>query len=706
MKNSWSTCITRLALILVLFLIVPVAVQANDYTITLKPGWNFISTPKILDSGNNTPVIFKDVNTSGRSMWQYDAQAQHWKAMNASTRVTMLDGIWIYSNTTIDVPLFFSQDPPTTPPAKQVSAGWNAIGFSDSVPCSAYSALISVDHNWTQVTGYNATAQGYEVSIVRGGTGIHSISREMLPAQGYWLNMSGNGVLAACGGCADSDGDGLSNAWEVAGFADVNYNGVKDAGDADLPGANLSRPDVYVQYDWMNWSAPGNACDSSADCTAWGPGHDGETCTGPKVIATKAGSCGYACTVDANCTTRSPGDHTHERCISNVCQHTHDPEVLAPGALQAVADSFAAHGINLHIIRGQELPHSIVTSFRRNSEMQDVCEGGSSYSGSAGLGKYAVSLYDLKAMSALDKLNMTYHYALFGHYSACDTTAHCGACPSATNPDGSPKGEPLAGESGLAEISGNDFIVSLGNHLQDSGYEPGIFNIGSTFMHELGHNFGIHHGGGIDTPCTTDAECPGGTPGSCSATAVGTYCQYSDDIPYKTNYLSIMNYGYQWTGIISAAPDGSNSPITCESDGDCAAPNHCNLVSPPGFCARLDFSNEVLPRGGNTPGVLDQTNLNEQAGLGSLRTPDLFYFTDLMGGLAEATQSAARTVGPVDWDGDGDYDNDHVRADTRCGIEYHCSEPQITRLAGHADWGPAAQSNFTYKFQYTPYAGD
>jgi len=116
MKNSLITRIRCLTLILVFFLIVPVAVQANDATITLKPGWNFISTPKILDSGNDTPLIFKDVNTSGRSIWQYDAQAQQWKAMNASTRVNMLDGIWIYSNQTIDVSLFFSQDSPGSPP--------------------------------------------------------------------------------------------------------------------------------------------------------------------------------------------------------------------------------------------------------------------------------------------------------------------------------------------------------------------------------------------------------------------------------------------------------------------------------------------------------------------------------------------------------------------------------------------------------------
>ena len=560
---------------------------------------------------------------------------------------------------------------------------------------------------WTSSDIAKATidARGLATSVAPGEATIKATSGSTTGSTTLIVNPPLD-ACAAISSCKDTDGDGFCNEWENNGYIDLNGNGVYDKGaDISLPNADPNKPDVYVHYDWMGWGPPGNACNIPADCMAWGPGHTGETCSGPQVIPTKAGSCVYTCNVDTDCTTRAD-HHEHERCISHICQHTHDPELLAPGAFQAVADSFADHGINLHIIRGHGLPHSFVTSFRRNSEMQDICEGGSTYSGSAGVGKYAVSLYDLKAISALDKLNIAYHYAFFGHFSSCDTSAHCSVCPAATNPDGSPKGAPMVGESGIAEISGNDFIVSLGDFFQDNDFKPGFFSIGTTFMHELGHNLGLHHGGGIDTPCETDADCPGGAPGSCSVTPVGKYCPQSDDITYKTNYLSIMNYGYQWTGIIPAAPDGSNSPITCQSDGDCPARNYCNLVYPPGYCARLDFSNEVLPTGGNTPGVLDQTNLNEQAGLGSLRTPDLFYFTDLIGGMGGAYSSVARTVGPVDWDGDGDYDNDHVMADTRCNIEYPCSTPQIMPLAGHIDWGPAAPAKFTYKFQCTPFSGD
>ena len=92
------------------------------------------------------------------------------------------------------------------------------------------------------------------------------------------------------------------------------------------------------------------------------------------MLPSQAASCRYACSADADCTSRGPVIW-REKCAANSCVHTHDPEVKAPGALQAVVDSFAAHGINLHLIRGHALPHSLVTSYRLDSQMTDVCEG-------------------------------------------------------------------------------------------------------------------------------------------------------------------------------------------------------------------------------------------------------------------------------------------------------------------------------------------
>jgi PKD repeat protein len=175
---------------------IQVSERAGNYTLTLRSGWNFISTPRKLATGNDTPTIFNAVNTGGHSIWQYNASIKQWKAMTVSSRINPLDGIWINSDRTMDVTLWFHLDPLSTPPAKPVYTGWNAVGFSDITPLSAKSTLLSVDAGWTHTIGYDAANQSYEVSIIKGDTGSHSETREMQPTKGYWLYMVSNGTLA------------------------------------------------------------------------------------------------------------------------------------------------------------------------------------------------------------------------------------------------------------------------------------------------------------------------------------------------------------------------------------------------------------------------------------------------------------------------------------------------------------------------------
>ncbi|MBU6412300.1 MAG: hypothetical protein KGS45_02405 [Planctomycetes bacterium] len=72
--------------------------------------------------------------------------------------------------------------------------------------------------------------------------------------------------------------------------------------------------------------------------------------------------------------------------------------------------------------------------------------------------------------------------------------------------------------SGVAELPGNDFMVTLG------GFDPpgGTANEqAATFMHEMGHTLGLYHG--------------------------GHQIEWSNDrrYNYKPNYRSIMNYSWQ-----------------------------------------------------------------------------------------------------------------------------------------------------------------
>jgi hypothetical protein len=498
-------------------------------------------------------------------------------------------------------------------------------------------------------------------------------------------------VAASCP-APDSDGDGFSDAWEANGYVDVNCNGIEDAGDVALPGADPNVPDIYVLYDWMELQGSGAACATAATCAV------DETCT--------AGQC---------------------------TGHTHDPEALAPGALDAVAAQFTARGFNLHLIRGHARPHSHIASFRTPIA---GCEGADVAPGT--LGAYAVNFYDVKNAAehpfdhAYDRI---YHYALFAHNSGCDSEEHCESCiPSFL---GSPD---VFGQTGYAEISGNDFMVSLGMDVEETDCASNKkFLLGGTFMHELGHNLGLRHGGGVDPePCSNDADCAAYGPdhagetcrswqefsgcaddsqcnptercnqGQCRAFGcvhacahssdctslgpqhVGESCEggiclgsFAEDLPgFKPNYLSVMNYRYQFVGIYTdSTPSGA-----CPNGG-----------------RRLDYAVQVLPTGGNTPYKLDETQLNEPDGLGSGNS-DYFTFMN-----RRCLPRRAPANGAVDWDGDGEATNTAATADLNPNEDpsRSCGDVMDEIHLGHADWGWApGRSWFTYRFQCSPHMAD
>ena len=514
------------------------------------------------------------------------------------------------------------------------------------------------------------------------------------------------GPLPACSsGCADADGDGLNDAWETAGGVDMDNDGTISATvDLPLAGAEPNKPDIFVWYDWMSYGGNDQSCATASDCSGLGSFHNGETCN-------DQGQCVYACATDSDCTSRSPTDaHAGDRCVNSVCEHTHDPFALNPDPFRPVIERFAAHGINLHILRGIAQPHSHVISRRTNSEMTTSCEGASVLGGTAGVGKYSVSFSDLKALGNPDKLNVAYHYAVFGHYVGCDSLAHCPAnSPGISNC--TDRG--LAyGQSGVAEFSGNDFIVSLGSLINDSALSPRLLLAG-TFMHELGHVLGLRHDGHHDQPCSNDTGCPAGEVCTELNDGQGLACHETvdglvgnEEPNYKPNYLSVMNYRYT-TGIKIGTAIGSRIPRSCQSDADCGG----NGAICQGGCVRIDYSSQILPTGGPTPGALDETNLDDVAGLGS-GTADLFTYTDA---LCHTCWITAPTTGAVNWAGTGFYTNPFcevfvigpesftdtgVKADLD-GFGPVCSEPRDL-MHGHIDWPDLSGIPFNYKFQCTP----
>ncbi len=178
--------------------IAAVHVDLDASAITLQPGWNFVSTPKRLAAGQDTIAIFDGVETDGRPVLYYNGTDQ-WEAMSREEAFRPLDGIWIYANGTYEIPLAFaaaSNSPPTT---KYLDEGWNAIGFTDTVPAPAAIALRTAEPAWATLFGWKTNEQAYDVSFIRGDTGRHSEMRELSPFRGYWLYMNDADTLAAIG---------------------------------------------------------------------------------------------------------------------------------------------------------------------------------------------------------------------------------------------------------------------------------------------------------------------------------------------------------------------------------------------------------------------------------------------------------------------------------------------------------------------------
>ncbi len=178
-----------------------------------------------------------------------------------------------------------------------------------------------------------------------------------------------------------------------------------------------------------------------------------------------------------------------------------------------------------------------------------------------------------------------------------------------------------SGSVGRGEMPGNDFVVTMG------GLPAAIqteHELATTFMHELGHNLGLNEGGG-------------------------------DDILFKPNYVSVMNYGFgefeeDWTG---------------------------DLLIP-------DFSREVmLP--------LDESNLDETIGIVSRRTPDVWSFFGLTdpNGVHQGIERVLLNSQPCDWNGNYDLTEVGVEMDLTWLYPHdpNCN-PQTPGqiLNGYDDW--------------------
>lgn len=320
---------------------------------------------------------------------------------------------------------------------------------------------------------------------------------------------------------ASLTGDGIPDDWK--------RNGVTiDPGDGsgpqfiDLPkmGADVNKPDIFIQIDWMASSAHSHA---------------------PSAAAIKT-------VVDA---------------FANA------PYISKSGSI----------GITLHVDAG---PNSIMNfgtgekwgPLSRARQLGEVPQlGTAKVDGSGNVLVYNWTEFD-KIKSQPGGFVSTgraqiFRYCIFAHQLA------------------------TASNSGVARaIPGSDFIISLGAFagVNDT-------NTAGTFMHELGHCLGLDHGGG-------------------------------DGVNNKPNYVSVMNYLWQFSG-----------------------------VTRNGTANIIDYSNAALS-------ALNEVALDETVGLGPAATGiAIKHWVPAVGAAPAAFVQVADGSQPVDWNGDGVATNKNIVMD-------------------------------------------
>ncbi|MHA1288550.1 MAG: hypothetical protein ACTSPB_14190 [Candidatus Thorarchaeota archaeon] len=161
-----------------------------------------------------------------------------------------------------------------------------------------------------------------------------------------------------------------------------------------------------------------------------------------------------------------------------------------PYGLNAVVNSFAKapvsnpdniDGINLHILESEDV--GTLPEFITWNDFQAIKTN------------YFGDLDERSKPSTIKAKKLVYHYCLFAY-------------------------EQVGDSSGRGEIGGNDFFVSLGTSVDPLTL---LREEAATFMHELGHNLGLRHGG-------------------------------FESVNYKPNYGSVMNYLFQFDHLVPTRP--------------------------------------------------------------------------------------------------------------------------------------------------------
>jgi hypothetical protein len=155
-------------------------------------------------------------------------------------------------------------------------------------------------------------------------------------------------------------------------------------------------------------------------------------------------------------------------------------------------------GIRLHIDVDDQIPHQDVINrdFTKGFDgLKDLYFGNATQRSGA------------NSLNVLDAKNLVYRYCLFIH--------------KISEWNGTQDVETYY--AGMGEMPGNDFIIAGGSFV--GGLKTTRDDHAGGFMHELGHNLGLNHGGDV-----------------------------LDGINFKPNYLSVMNYAFCFSTLVPWRP--------------------------------------------------------------------------------------------------------------------------------------------------------
>jgi uncharacterized protein (TIGR03437 family) len=235
--------------------------------------------------------------------------------------------------------------------------------------------------------------------------------------------------------------------------------------------------------------------------------------------------------------------HTDWMFATGTGGHTHQPNVDAMNDIVTAFANAPVHnpdnndGITMHIDCGSACPMKPGATWGKLSAASGFADAAYLYSAPPPPNSPPVTpdtwvnFDKLSANFIASGRGLIFHHAIFAHYQNSSTTS------SGLSSNASGTAFDLGGSKVMVTLAGGDH--SVGTRQQQAG----------TLMHELGHNLGLHHGS-------------------------------DDDDNYKPNYLSVMNYSFQFSGLTKDGGDGL-----------------------------LDYSRFSLSK-------LDETNLNELSGLG------------------------------------------------------------------------------------------